>query len=450
MQSLRGLPGYNESEFLAAHDLKSPVTSVRLNPRKPSIVLQHWESRGLDTDTIPWTRDGYYLSERPSFTFDPLFHAGAYYVQDASSMFVEQALKQTVDLQSSLRVLDLCAAPGGKSTLIQSLLNDSSMLVSNEVIRQRVSVLKENIIKWGSGNVVVTHNDPRDFSKFKGYFDVIVVDAPCSGSGLFRKDPKAVEEWSENNVALCSQRQQRILADVLPALKPEGILIYATCSYSPQEDEHILDWLSEQYSLESVELKTSSDWKLTPVVTANRNFGYRFWPQQVKGEGFFLAVFRNQGLGNHRYKPGKQLRLLSKKSEPLLQSWVHTADHRLIDIQGTIYAWPVPLIGDYSLLMEGLRVIYSGTQLGTLAHHKFLPAHALAMSSLHSEEIARIDIDYDTAISFLRKSSIKLPDHRNGWQLLCWNQQALGWVNVLDNRVNNYYPKEWRILKAKS
>src|ERR1044071_5586576 len=201
-------------------------------------------------DKIPWTEYGHYLSQRPSFTFDPLFHAGCYYVQEASSMFLEQALKQTIDLSKPLRVLDLCAAPGGKSTHILSLISKDSLLVSNEVIRSRAKILKDNIVKWGYSNVVVTNNDPKDFQRLENHFDVIVVDAPCSGSGLFRREPEAIEEWSINNVQLCCQRQQRILADIIPALKGGGILIYSTCSYSPQEDEQIVQWMRNEFPLD--------------------------------------------------------------------------------------------------------------------------------------------------------------------------------------------------------
>ena len=175
--------------------------------------------QGLNPDQkyerVPWSSSGYYLPERPFFTFDPLLHAGVYYVQEASSMFLEQALKQTVSLDQPLKVLDLCAAPGGKSTLLQSLINSDSLLVSNDVIRSRANILEENLTKWGAENVVVTNNDPKDFTRLENFFDVIVVDAPCSGSGLFRRDPEAINEWSVQNVALCSQRQQRILADII-------------------------------------------------------------------------------------------------------------------------------------------------------------------------------------------------------------------------------------------
>jgi 16S rRNA C967 or C1407 C5-methylase (RsmB/RsmF family) len=229
LRSLQGIPGFDERTFVQVHESGEQVTSIRINPAKP---LPTPDSRLPALSPVPWSSFGYYLAERPSFTFDPRFHAGAYYVQEASGMFLEQALKQTVDLSRSVKVLDLCAAPGGKSTHIQSLLSRESILVSNDVIRSRAAVLEENMTKWGAPNVVVTNNDPAHLARLPHYFDVLVIDAPCSGSGLFRRDPDAIGEWSENNVQLCSQRQQRIIADVWPALKPGGILIYSTCSYS--------------------------------------------------------------------------------------------------------------------------------------------------------------------------------------------------------------------------
>ena len=172
--------------FLASHQVSPPV-SIRINPKK---------SKAIHVARIPWTEYGYYLDARPSFTLDPSFHAGSYYVQDASSMFLEQAVKQSLDLSQPLRVLDLCAAPGGKSTHLLSLISPGALLIANEVIGTRATILSENIQKWGHANVIVTHNDPEDFQRLPGYFDAIVVDAPCSGEGLFRKDPEAMNEWS--------------------------------------------------------------------------------------------------------------------------------------------------------------------------------------------------------------------------------------------------------------
>jgi NOL1/NOP2/sun family putative RNA methylase len=289
LQSLQHAPGFDEKAFTALHQSVDQVTSIRINKIKNG----QWTTGNEQYEPVPWSSTGYYLSQRPSFTLDPLFHAGAYYVQEASSMFLEQALKQSVDLSKPLKVLDLCAAPGGKSTLIQSLISKESLLVSNELIKSRVNVLSENITKWGADNVIVTNNDPQHFQRLQNYFDVIVVDAPCSGSGLFRKDPEAIKEWSENNVEHCCHRQKRILADVFPALKEGGVLIYSTCSYSIEEDEAIGDWMFEQLALGGLQLAIDDNWKIVKTVSEkNKISGYRFYPDKLKGEGFFICVLR--------------------------------------------------------------------------------------------------------------------------------------------------------------
>ena len=256
IQSLEGVIGFDKDAFEKVHYSGEQITSVRLNPVKPSVF--HYPDIALTP--IPWAETGYYLSQRPSFTFDPLFHAGCYYVQEPSSMFLEQALRQTVDLTKPLKVLDLCAAPGGKSTHIQSLISAESLLVSNEVIKARAGVLKQNIIKWGCSNIIVTNNDPQHFSRIEGFFDVMVVDAPCSGSGLFRRDEAAIDEWSLDNVQLCCGRQRRILADALPALHEGGVLVYSTCSYSKEENEDLMDWLVQECGLENLQLQVEKEW----------------------------------------------------------------------------------------------------------------------------------------------------------------------------------------------
>ena len=276
LDSLQGIPGFEEQAFKEAHAAGEQVTSIRINPGRQFNI--HDTEFKIEAP-VPWSQNSYYLKERPSFTFDPFFHAGCYYVQDASSMFLEQALKQTVDLSQPLRVLDLCAAPGGKSTHIQSLISPESLLISNEVIKSRSRILTDNIIKWGCENVIVTNNDPKDFQKLPNYFDVIVIDAPCSGSGLFRKDHDAISEWSINNVQLCSQRQQRILSDILPALKKDGILIYSTCSYSKEEDEDIVDWLANEFGVCSCKLMIENNSGIVEVESKTKKvFFLSFFP----------------------------------------------------------------------------------------------------------------------------------------------------------------------------
>lgn len=436
IKSLAAISGFDKEAFTQVHESGQQVTSVRMNPQKPGNVFAQQLSR------IPWCENGYYLSERPSFTFDPLFHAGCYYVQEASSMFLEQALKQTVDLTKPLKVLDLCAAPGGKSTHIQSLISPGSLLVSNEVIRSRANILKDNIIKWGCRNVVVTNNDPKDFAKLNSYFDVIVTDAPCSGSGLFRKEPEAINEWSENNVQLCSQRQQRILADILPALKPGGILIYSTCSYSKEEDEDIAEWLVKECSLMSIPLSIDDEWGIIPA-----EYGYRFWPDKVKGEGFFIACFKKAGGDESLLKMNRKPALASNAEQAIIRKWADTTGRIFIKHQQTIYAWPEVHFADFSLLLEYCKVIYSGILTGELVRDKLIPDHALAMSRMVAETVNRTNLEKEQAIAYLQKKEVEINTIQKGWQLVAYHNYPLGWINVLQNRFNNYYPKELRILK---
>src|ERR1700761_7817396 len=288
IESLSGEQGFEREKFTNVHKNIEAPTSIRLNPFKKSGVKVN--------EQVPWCTEGYYLDTRPSFTFDPLFHAGCYYVQEASSMFIDHILHYIINKESDpIKVLDLCAAPGGKSTLINSALKSNDLLVANEIIKTRVPVLTDNLTRWGTDNSIVTNNDPKDFGKLKGFFDIILVDAPCSGSGMFRKDPDAMNEWSEGNVNLCHQRQERILADVYPALGTDGHLIYSTCSYSVAENEDMLDWLCTEFELESIRIPIDKEWGIVETQSTQKQaWGYRFYPDKVKGEGLFAACLRKK------------------------------------------------------------------------------------------------------------------------------------------------------------
>ncbi|MES2882398.1 MAG: hypothetical protein V4676_09640 [Bacteroidota bacterium] len=445
LKSLEGIKGFDRAAFQAVHDAGEKLTSVRLNPLK-EIAMK--ESVLPISSPVPWSDFGFYLQHRPSFTFDPLFHAGCYYVQEASSMFLEQALKQKTDLAQPLKVLDLSAAPGGKSTHLQSLLSKKSLLVSNEVIKSRCNVLTDNIIKWGSTNVVVTNNDPSAFKKLSGYFDVIVVDAPCSGSGLFRKDEDAINEWSVNNVALCSQRQQRILADVLPALKDGGLLIYATCSYSVEEDEAISDWLVKELQLQNETLQLKEEWGIvetsSPLTKAK---GYRFFPHRVKGEGFFLACFTKMKTETvAKIKPWRYDKPTAIDAG-ILNAWVHTTEVEIIKEQDIFFALPPELLAEVTLLQATLNVQYKGVRLGEIMKNKLVPHHALALNTLLGPGILSTELSYDEAIKFLQRQEMNVQPKSTGWQPVSYQNHRLGWINALPNRINNYYPKELRILK---
>lgn len=446
ISSLQNVTGFNRGNFEKVHESGEQVTSVRINPNKKNDGLV------FDTDgNVPWTSNGWYLKERPSFTTDPLFHAGAYYVQEASSMFVEQALRQTIDLAAPIKILDLCAAPGGKSTLIQSLITADSLLVSNEVIKTRAGILTENITKWGAANTIVTNNDPKDFQRLENYFDVIVVDAPCSGSGLFRKDPLAIEEWSENNVQLCSQRQQRIMADILPALKPDGVLIYSTCSYSTDEDEAIADWLISNYHLSSVSLQLNTEWNIVETISPlHYAKGYRFYPDQLRGEGFFIGVFRKPEAAaneHHDKIPKSRSEKLSAKEIDILRPYLQNPDAFFyIKQKEEILALPLHLQQELAIIQSALYIKKAGVKLGTIIRDELIPDHELALSTILKQQIPAVELELADALQYLRKQEIKIDAAKKGWALVTYRHLPMGWVKILPNRVNNYYPKEWRIV----
>jgi 16S rRNA C967 or C1407 C5-methylase (RsmB/RsmF family)/NOL1/NOP2/fmu family ribosome biogenesis protein len=444
LRSLSGIKGFNKETFEQAHALGKQVTSVRMNPLKSAVAVPIAFGSHLPIDNkIPWTDYGYYLSERPSFTFDPLFHAGSYYVQEASSMFLEEVMKQITDLSKPLKVLDLCAAPGGKSTHLLSLISTDSLLVSNEVIRSRAAILDDNIVKWGHNNVIVTNNDPEDFRQLKSYFDVIVVDAPCSGSGLFRKEPEFIGEWSPDIVTLCSRRQQRILADVLPALKKDGMLIYSTCSYSEAEDEKVVEWMLNALPIACCQLSVSKEWGIVSSAC-----GCRFWPDKVKGEGFFIASFRKKDGEERMATPGNnKKRVLSHAESAVIKKWINTDGLAFLTHRQTLHAVPEKLLNDILFLQSKLRVINSGIRLGEIIRGKLVPDHALAMNCIVSEQIIKTELDYDQAILYLKKKNLNVETKNRGWSLVTYKDLPLGWMNILPNRVNNYYPKELRILK---
>jgi 16S rRNA C967 or C1407 C5-methylase (RsmB/RsmF family)/NOL1/NOP2/fmu family ribosome biogenesis protein len=451
LDSLEAVKGFERQPFTAVHASGKQVVSIRMNPAKANINDLSYPGHSK----VSWSRQGYYLDQRPSFTIDPLFHAGAYYVQEASSMFIEEALRQCCDLSASLKVLDLCAAPGGKSTLVQSLLSAESLLVSNEVIKTRVTILAENICKWGAANVVVTNNDPKDFQRLPEYFDVIVVDAPCSGSGLFRKDPVAVDEWSLDNVALCSQRQQRILADILPSLKPGGLLLYATCSYSENEDEYICDQLlaEKQHGLNSIRLALQDDWGIVETLSKVHNaYGYRFFPDKLPGEGFFLSAFRkDSGAEGYEHSQQSSIKnkalLLTKAEEEVVRPYV-SAETSLsfFKWKDEILAIPANLLSELLLLQSVLYIKKAGVTIGKLIRQELLPDHELALATIQANNLPSIDLDLDMALQYLRRADVQINSILKGWVLVKYKHLSLGWIKILPGRINNYYPKDWRIL----
>jgi NOL1/NOP2/fmu family ribosome biogenesis protein len=366
-------------------------------------------------------------------------------------MFLEQAFVQVTSADASLNVLDLCSAPGGKSTHLASLINADSLLVSNEVIRSRVSVVAENLQKWGALNTVVTHNDPKDFQRLPGFFDVIIVDAPCSGEGLFRKDHNAMKEWSTEQVGLCSSRQRRILNDIWPALKGGGVLIYSTCTYNEAENEDVLDWLNESHEVEFVQLALDKTWGIKEV-KKNNTCGYRFFPHTVRGEGFFISVMRKVTDEKEiRWRPKNIFASPVRKIADQLNSWIKAPEEKRFIVRNDqiVQCLPSAKASAIELLSQHLYLISAGTTLATIKHDKLIPEHAGALSvELNLTNFNWLDLDLEEALKYLRKESVEGKGTPKGFALVRYKDLPLGWVNVLDSRVNNLYPSERRIRMA--
>ena len=430
-------------EYIYAEELRealqepSPV-SIRINPLK-------WDKKPLESEPVPWCATGFYLDNRPSFTLDPLFHSGCYYPQEASGMFIEQIFRQIVRTDGYLRVLDLCGAPGGKSTHLSYLIGSGGVLVANEVIKARASVLAENLAKCGSTNTIVTQNDPSAFSSLPGFFDVILVDAPCSGEGMFREGV-AVNEWSEGNAFHCSERQKRILQDVWPALKANGILIYSTCTFNPEENERNVKWLTCKKMAEAIELNIS-DFKGIKEIDHQGIKGYGFYPGRIRGDGLFISVIRNTGKSSGM-KTGikkEQTGDLKRTDLEITKEWTTFPSENIIRSGEEIHSF-AGRAEDYYLLNGCLKIIGKGTRICTVKGNDHIPAHELALSDgLKKKAFPVMELDYINAIAYLKRENIKVSEIPGGWFITAFDGIPLGFAKNLGNRINNYYPVNRRI-----
>ena len=429
---------YIDAEALLKALEKPSPASIRINPAK-------WRIRPSCSELIPWTGNGYYLENRPSYTLDPLFHSGCYYPQEASSMFLEQAIQQTIDSLENIRVLDLCGAPGGKSTHLSDLIGPDNLLVANEVIRSRAVILAETITKWGSGNTIVTLNDPSVFSRLQGYFDIIVVDAPCSGEGMFRGDT-APDEWSVSNTIHCAERQKRILMDIWPALKENGILVYSTCTFNPGENEENIKWLTGKHEAEIIRLKID-DFKGIKEIDYQGIYGYGFYPGMVRGEGFFLSVIRKtrkQEMNHIRSQRKPELKP-TKEDFTIADKWSSFPRERLLKWGGELFAVSCNM-DEYLHLFQNLKILKAGTKIFVVKNNDYLPSHELALSNqLKLGAFPENEINLHEALSYMRRDNLVFHNMVNGWNIVTYKGVCLGFIKNLGNRVNNYFPVEWRI-----
>ena len=437
---------YNEFESALS---STPPISIRRNPLKP---VSDFNGSTLPDGEVGWCRTGEYLPTRPSFTTDPLFHAGCYYVQEASSMFIEQFIVQHAP-SHALTALDLCAAPGGKSTLLQTLLPPGSLLFSNEINRQRSQILKENIMKWGCDNVVVTNNSSIDYAASGLTFDLILCDVPCSGEGMFRKDPDSIHEWSEANVANCHSLQREIVSSIWDSLVPGGLLLYSTCTYNTQEDESNAKYIAKELGGIPLSVDLISEWHVdSKNYLGDSQPVYHFFPHKAKGEGFFVCGFRKPGeksetKADKKTKRNKE-REIKKSNSSTYLSWLTAPETFLIDSddRNNIYAIPKAHQALIKKADKKLNVIHKGIHIGEMKGNTVKPAHGLSMSAhLNPSSFPSREVDTTTALSYLRCESLGFPDSPLGFLLLTYHGIPLGFVKNVGNRCNNLYPHEWRI-----
>lgn len=423
MKAQLGEPGY--SHFIESLEQPAPV-SVRINPPKFNANPRY--------EKVAWCDTGFYLPQRPLFASDPLWHAGAYYVQEASSMMIELAFRKIrPEVAGPLTVLDLCAAPGGKSTHLASLLGSDDILVSNEVIRSRAPVLAENLAKHGYPNSIITNLDSQDFAAFGGIFDIILVDAPCSGEGLFRKDPDAVNEWSIENVNTCELRQKRILDNISGCLKTGGYLIYSTCTYNPGENT------------KQVERLVSSGFEMTTITEGQTDI--QCYPHLVKGEGFYMALLRKTSEMNVQPFSGAKSRYKQLKPVPEI-SQLMEADHPIFERGGSVFAIPRHVHEFYDQEMQGVPCFRAGTDVGTYRDKTFFPSEFLPFSTLFRvESLPAVELNQTDAIAYLSRQAIPYRGNEKGFTLMQFMGVPIGLGKFAGNRINNLFPNEWRLRK---
>lgn len=424
----------------------APVYSIRHNPRKPKAQIP-------TLSRIAWADDAWYVERSKPFSYDPAWHAGAYYVQESSSIFLEYVCKQLFKDSGPLRILDVCASPGGKSLILADTMPEGSLLISNETIKGRVQALYENHCRWGRTNAWISHNDPAAFRKIKNYFDVLVIDAPCSGEGMFRKDPDAIQYWSDELVQTCVHRQERITDDVIQALKPGGFLIYSTCTFNRYENEDQITRLCELYGLEPVNIAIPSEWNLQThllrsVPESIQKACFRFLFHQQQGEGLFMAILQKpkseNGHSNHDKYERKNKRTNSQLPKhipwmPVSGDWHYLEHQEYVKIISAYH------YSDLEYLKKALYFIKVGTTLNEVKTGR--PHHELALQSDLPIELPTCPLSENEALTFLRKGELSETRAQLGWQIATFEQQRLGWFKQLPQRINNYLPAEFRLLK---
>ncbi|MCR4649021.1 MAG: RsmF rRNA methyltransferase first C-terminal domain-containing protein [Lachnospiraceae bacterium] len=417
-------------------------------------------------EKIKWCETGFFTSTDEKYGRLSQHDAGAFYMQEPSAQAVAASLGSVMDLKGR-KVLDLCAAPGGKSTQLASMMAGEGVLVSNEINRERAAILSSNIERMGVRNCVVLNETPERIAEtFENWFDAVVVDAPCSGEGMFRKDETALREWSPANVEMCADRQKDILREAVKTLKDGGILVYSTCTFAVDEDEkQMAEFLCEYPEFEIIECenfkffdkgftsfefegkKVSDDPKLKESLEKCA----RLWPHKIDGEGHFICILKKRGsdetVGEKKKKKSERNNRPDKKSIGLIKDFFSDMIVNFEpDFDNTVcFADSVYLLPkDFNISLKGLKIQRAGLLLGEIKKDRFEPSHSLAMALNKNNCIRCAELDEDEALKFRHGEELR-KDLPNGWTLMLVNGVSLGWGKVANGAIKNHYPKGLRI-----
>lgn len=431
------LAGGKKQQVLQALEQNQAEYSVRLNSNKISNVLE--------LNKVTWCKNAYYIQDKPRFSMDPLWHSGAYYVQEAGSMFLETLIEHLPFEQKPQNILDLCAAPGGKTTLLANCFENNALIVANEILPQRLKGLHENIIKWGLANVICSNNHPKAFERLPDFFDLILVDAPCSGEGLLRRHEEALNQWSEKLVEECAVRQKEILSSAIEALKPGGFLIYSTCTYNTKENEDNLAWLLGEKKCVPVDFDFNCDTAITITETMGCK-SFRFFPGITRSEGFYVTVVQKQKSSSVKHwsiKPPK----IKTVANPAKNNIGTHFSSVFIEEKGNFYLVPEPVFSRLEHIKVVLNITLGQRPFGSVKNGKFIPDETLGfLSGMDMNITEQIPVDYKNAVLFLSKNNFSLETQLRGFRFLCYKKTVIGLVNCMDSRINNYYPNHWRLL----
>lgn len=441
IESLSHLEFIDSDELINSLDTPAP-TSIRINPEK-------W-TQEQTLEKVPWSKYGYYLKERPSFYADPSHHSGEYYVQEASSMVIEHIINQIEFEESPLHFLDMCAAPGGKSTILSNFLNSKGLLLSNELVWKRNLILQENIERWGNSNTIITHNSSGDFRKVKNAFDLVLVDAPCSGEGMFRKDPRVREEWSLMAVDRCVEMQREILEDLAASIKYNGYLIYSTCTYNLKENEDQINNFIDDYDFETLEINGLEEHGVIKNQSGNATF-YRFFPNKIKGEGLCVCLLKKKSeeSGKNKTKGDSQIIPFKQNTEVLRDFIELDSSLSIWTKENTLYALDEFSGNQLIDKIRALRIIRAGTEIGIIKHNKLIPSHALALSKIWKKDIQIMELNEQDSLRLLKKdaSFFNSDISANSWILLAYKGNGLAFGKIVNGRLNIHLPKNFRIRK---